>query len=234
MVTVQKSRGVARRVRGRSGHVKATARRVMLASSTQEAAGSTRRALLSGVGVAASLSILPFFSGEARAGLLDDLLERSAANKEANDKHRQRTFDANLARTRTVTDQTCAFPKNFFGCENYAEVAEVKFISDDIKVCMVATMLPHESIHTHTHARAQLDCRSSIYSFPLLSLLFMIGPDVYACCRVHDNGDSHTPNSFVCLSSAIPHRANAQTRQTARCAGAKSRTPFHLSLASNS
>merc|ERR1712118_125479 len=133
MVTVQKSRGVARRVRGRSGHVKATARRVMLASSTQEAAGSTRRALLSGVGVAASLLILPFFSGEARAGLLDDLLERSAANKEANDKHGQRTFDANLARTRTVTDQICAFPKNFFGCENYAEVAEVKFISDDIK-----------------------------------------------------------------------------------------------------
>merc|ERR1712157_654080 len=104
------------------------------ASSQEETAGS-RRALLGGVGLVASIS---FFSaveggGEARAALVDELLERSAANKESNDKHRQRTFDANLARTRTVTDKTCSFPKNFFGCENYAEVAEVKFISEDIK-----------------------------------------------------------------------------------------------------
>jgi len=65
--------------------------------------------------------------------LVADLLAKSKANKAINDKHRQRTFDANLARSRTVTDQTCKFPNNFFGCENYAEVADVKFLSDDIK-----------------------------------------------------------------------------------------------------
>merc|ERR1712118_58681 len=160
MVTVQKSRGVARRVRGRSGHVKATARRVMLASSTQEAAGSTRRALLSGVGVAASLSILPFFSGEARAGLLDDLLERSAANKEANDKHRQRSMPT-------------------------------------------------------WRGRAQSQTR-------------------HAPSRRTSSAAKTTRRWLRSSSSRMISRANAQTRQTARCAGAKSRTPFHLSLASNS
>lgn len=37
-----------------------------------------------------------------------DLLAKSAANKELNDKKRLATSSANLGRTRTVTDGTCA------------------------------------------------------------------------------------------------------------------------------
>jgi hypothetical protein len=46
-----------------------------------------------------------------------DLLARSAANKELNDKKRLATSSANVARSRTVTDGTCGFPTNFFGCD---------------------------------------------------------------------------------------------------------------------
>lgn len=40
-----------------------------------------------------------------------DLLARSEANKELNDKKRLATSYANLARSRTVSDGTCKFPK---------------------------------------------------------------------------------------------------------------------------
>ena len=51
-----------------------------------------------------------------------------------NDKKRLATSGANFARSRTVTDGTCAFPKNMVGCENYAEAANVKFLTDDLKL----------------------------------------------------------------------------------------------------
>ena len=50
--------------------------------------------------------------------LVDALLVRSADNKALNDKKRLATSYANLARSRTVTDGTCAFPDNLIGCEN--------------------------------------------------------------------------------------------------------------------
>jgi len=62
------------------------------------------------------------------------MLERSNANKELNDKKRKATSGANLARSRTVTDGTCAFPNNLIGCENLAELGDVKYLSDDIKL----------------------------------------------------------------------------------------------------
>merc|ERR1739848_122111 len=61
---------------------------------------------------------------------VEEMLERSQANKELNDKKRAATSGANLARSRTVTDGTCAFPNNLIGCENLAELGDVKFLSD--------------------------------------------------------------------------------------------------------
>ena len=65
---------------------------------------------------------------------VEEMLERSSANKELNDKKRAATSGANLARSRTVTDGTCAFPNNLIGCENLAELGDVKYLSDDLKM----------------------------------------------------------------------------------------------------
>merc|ERR1712224_36265 len=70
----------------------------------------------------------------ARANLVSDLTERSAANKDLNDKKRLATSYANFARSRTVTDKTCGFPDNFFGCQNTAELGNVKYLTDDLKI----------------------------------------------------------------------------------------------------
>ena len=68
----------------------------------------------------------------AKADLVEDLLAKSAANKELHDAQRLATSGANLARSRTVTDGTCGFPDNLIGCENLAEAGKVKFLSDDL------------------------------------------------------------------------------------------------------
>ena len=68
----------------------------------------------------------------AHASLTEDLLAKSAANKGLHDKQRLATSGANFARSRTVTDGTCAFPSNWVGCENSAETGNVKFLSDDL------------------------------------------------------------------------------------------------------
>ena len=65
---------------------------------------------------------------------VEEMLEKSQANKELNDKKRAATSGANLARSRTVTDGTCAFPNNLIGCENLAELGDVKYLSDDLKM----------------------------------------------------------------------------------------------------
>ena len=52
----------------------------------------------------------------AKADLTSDLIAKSEANKELNDKKRAATSSANFERSRTVTDGVCSFPKNFFGC----------------------------------------------------------------------------------------------------------------------
>lgn len=86
------------------------------------------------VSLAAAIAVAaPAFP--AKAGLTEDLLARSEANKELNDKKRAATSSANFGRSRTVTDGTCYFPNNMLGCENYAEVSgKVKFLSDDLKI----------------------------------------------------------------------------------------------------
>lgn len=56
------------------------------------------------------------------------------SSQELNDKKRLATSYANLQRSRTVTDGSCAFPNNLIGCENAAEMGKVKFLSDDLKL----------------------------------------------------------------------------------------------------
>lgn len=49
-----------------------------------------------------------------------------AALQALHDSQRLATSGANFARSRTVTDGTCAFPNNLVGCENAAETGSVK------------------------------------------------------------------------------------------------------------
>ena len=79
--------------------------------------------------VAVSLQVAP-----ARADLTSDLLAKTEANKELNDKKRAATSGANFERSRLVTDGLCGFPQNFLGCENVAERGDVKYLTDDLKV----------------------------------------------------------------------------------------------------
>eukprot|EP00250_Pteridium_aquilinum_P022646 c25503_g1_i1 orf=266-757(+) len=71
---------------------------------------------------------------KAKADLIEELLAKSAANKELNDKKRLATSYANTARAYTVTNGTCKFPDNFTGCQDLAKRKNVPFLSDDLKV----------------------------------------------------------------------------------------------------
>jgi photosystem I subunit PsaN len=94
------------------------------------AEASSRRELL---GLGAAMLAFTMTLAPAQAGVVDDLLAKSAANKVLNDKARLATSSANLARSRTVTDGTCGFPTNFFGCESLANnlTGGVKYIKED-------------------------------------------------------------------------------------------------------
>ena len=81
------------------------------------------------IALAAVIATAPVFP--AKADLTSDLLARSEANKELNDKKRALTSSANFERSRTVTDGVCEFPKNFFGCEIASSNGGVAFLSDD-------------------------------------------------------------------------------------------------------
>jgi len=90
---------------------------------------TTRRNLMS----FGALSLAFMAASPAKADLTADLLAKTETNKVMNDKKRMLTSGANFARTRTVTDGTCAFPNNLIGCENNAEMGNVRFVSDDLK-----------------------------------------------------------------------------------------------------
>merc|ERR1712118_1367 len=70
----------------------------------------------------------------SKADLISSLIEKSASNKEINDKKVLATSYANFARSRTVTDKTCSFPDNFLGCQVRAELGRVKFLTEDVKI----------------------------------------------------------------------------------------------------
>ncbi|EFJ45295.1 photosystem I reaction center subunit N, chloroplast precursor [Volvox carteri f. nagariensis] len=94
------------------------------------ASAQSRRELL-GLGVLLGAAAL---APAANAGVVEDLLAKSAANKALNNKKRLATSYANLARSRTVYDGTCQFPENFFGCEELAFNKGVKYIAEDLKI----------------------------------------------------------------------------------------------------
>ncbi|KAF3440599.1 hypothetical protein FNV43_RR18883 [Rhamnella rubrinervis] len=71
-------------------------------------------------------------NSSANAGVIEDYLEKSKANKELNDKKRLATSGANFARAYTVQFGTCKFPENFTGCQDLAKQKKVPFISDDL------------------------------------------------------------------------------------------------------
>ncbi|KAB2058458.1 hypothetical protein ERO13_A11G226800v2 [Gossypium hirsutum] len=71
-------------------------------------------------------------ASSANAGVIDEYLEKSKANKELNDKKRLATSGANFSRAYTVQFGTCKFPENFTGCQDLAKQKKVPFISDDL------------------------------------------------------------------------------------------------------
>lgn len=68
---------------------------------------------LLGLGAALAATVL---APAAKADLVSDLLEKSKANKAENDKKRLLASYANVERSRTVSDGSCAVPNNFLGC----------------------------------------------------------------------------------------------------------------------
>ncbi|XP_061353410.1 photosystem I reaction center subunit N, chloroplastic [Gastrolobium bilobum] len=73
-------------------------------------------------------------NSSANAGVIEEYLEKSKANKELNDKKRLATSGANFARAYTVQFGTCKFPENFTGCQDLAKQKKVPFISDDLEL----------------------------------------------------------------------------------------------------
>ncbi|KAI4364326.1 hypothetical protein MLD38_020434 [Melastoma candidum] len=73
-------------------------------------------------------------ASSANAGIIEEYLEKSKANKELNDQKRLATSGANFARAYTVEFGTCKFPENFTGCQDLAKQKKVPFISDDLEL----------------------------------------------------------------------------------------------------
>ncbi|KAG2623377.1 photosystem I reaction center subunit N, chloroplastic-like [Panicum virgatum] len=105
------------------------AKRVQVAPKDREAEG--RRAALLGL---AAVFAVTATTGSAKAGIIDEYLEKSKANKELNDKKRLATSGANFARAYTVEFGSCQFPYNFTGCQDLAKQKKVPFISDDLEI----------------------------------------------------------------------------------------------------
>ena len=103
------------------------AKRVQVAP---KAADGRRSALL---GLAAVFAVTAA-TGSAKAGVFDEYLEKSKANKELNDKKRLATTGANFARAYTVEFGSCQFPYNFTGCQDLAKQKRVPFITDDLEI----------------------------------------------------------------------------------------------------
>ncbi|XAR73176.1 hypothetical protein NMG60_11007053 [Bertholletia excelsa] len=93
-----------------------------------------RRVALLGIGIAAAALLATTSSPSAKAGVIEDYLERSKANKELNDKKRLATSGANFARAYTVEFGSCKFPENFTGCQDLAKQKKVKFLSEDLEL----------------------------------------------------------------------------------------------------
>ncbi|XP_073099751.1 photosystem I reaction center subunit N, chloroplastic-like [Elaeis guineensis] len=108
------------------------AQQVRAAEPKEVRGAEGRRAAL--LGLAAALFTTVAATSSANAGIIEEYLERSKANKELNDKKRLATSGANFARAYTVEFGTCKFPENFTGCQDLAKQKKVPFISDDLEL----------------------------------------------------------------------------------------------------
>ncbi|CAA3015994.1 photosystem I reaction center subunit N, chloroplastic-like [Olea europaea var. sylvestris] len=93
---------------------------------------SSRRAAILGLGAALVSGVV--FTSSANAGIIEDYIEKSKANKELNDKKRLATSGANFARAFTVQFGSCKFPENFTGCQDLAKQKKVPYISEDLEL----------------------------------------------------------------------------------------------------
>ncbi|XWS29901.1 hypothetical protein CRYUN_Cryun24cG0070000 [Craigia yunnanensis] len=105
------------------------AQQAKISDSKESRASEGRRAAM--LYMAATLFTTASASS-ANAGVIDDYLEKSKANRELNDKKRLATSGANFARVFTVEFGSCRFPENFTGCQDLAKQKKVPFISDDL------------------------------------------------------------------------------------------------------
>ncbi|KAG1369968.1 Photosystem I reaction center subunit N, chloroplastic [Cocos nucifera] len=108
------------------------AQQVRAAEPKEVRGAEGRRAAL--LGLAAALFTTAAATSSANAGIIEEYLERSKANKELNDKKRLATSGANFARAYTVEFGTCKFPENFTGCQDLAKQKKVPFISEDLEI----------------------------------------------------------------------------------------------------
>ncbi|XP_073038577.1 photosystem I reaction center subunit N, chloroplastic-like [Primulina eburnea] len=117
-----------------SPRVATPARKIPVINAQQqvETSDSGRRSALLGLG--ATIFTASISTSSANAGVIDDYLEKSKANKELNDNKRLATSGANFARAYTVQFGTCKFPENFTGCQDLAKQKKVPFLSDDLEL----------------------------------------------------------------------------------------------------
>lgn len=107
---------------------------VAKAGAGEDAKSSRREAMKLAAALVLGGGLALANAGKANAGLVEDLLAQSAANKELNDKKRLATSYANTARAYTVAFGTCKFPENFTGCQDLAKRKNVPFLSEDLKL----------------------------------------------------------------------------------------------------
>ncbi|XP_030543785.1 photosystem I reaction center subunit N, chloroplastic isoform X2 [Rhodamnia argentea] len=93
--------------------------RAQQARVPESKAGDGRRAALACL--AATVFATAASTSSANAGIIEEYLEKSKANKELNDQKRLATSGANFARAYTVEFGSCKFPENFTGCQDLAK-----------------------------------------------------------------------------------------------------------------
>ncbi|KAL5982692.1 hypothetical protein ACLOJK_016768 [Asimina triloba] len=112
------------------------AQQVSVSELKEERGSQGRRSAL--LGLAAALFATAAATSSANAGVIEEYLEKSKANKELNDKKRIATSGANFARAYTVEFGTCKFPENFTGCQDLAKQkvvsSKVKFLTEDLEL----------------------------------------------------------------------------------------------------
>ena len=97
-------------------------------------AGEGRRVALIGLAAVVFSASMATAASSANAGVIEEYLEKSKANKELNDQKRLATSGANFARAYTVEFGTCKFPENFTGCHDLAKQKRVKFLTEDLEL----------------------------------------------------------------------------------------------------